>query len=225
MASPPLPNRPSSIGGTTFSAFQAFSSALQPPTTSTPTSDTPATSSPNPTTPLEEEPARKDSIGLGLEDPTRGSDTPTNQWTKRHSIGISTHPSGIALGIDQGDMIREDLKSPDQEYRQSPVPISHLSSPTAQSPQTFNRPQIHVKSDQTREQVMSPGLVPQSPMRQGLPVLNTANMFHDITMTDSLNDLMVKHIPAEHRVLRDWNALTEAEQRQGPRAEILHELT
>ncbi|KAI9233123.1 MAG: hypothetical protein BYD32DRAFT_426754 [Podila humilis] len=225
MASPPLPNRPSSIGGTTFSAFQAFSSALQPPTTSTPTSDTPATSSPNPTTPLEEEPARKDSIGLGLEDPTRGSDTPTNQWTKRHSIGISTHPSGIALGIDQGDMIREDLKSPDQEYRQSPVPISHLSSPTVQSPQTFNRPQIHVKSDQTREQVMSPGLVPQSPMRQGLPVLNTANMFHDITMTDSLNDLMVKHIPAEHRVLRDWNALTEAEQRQGPRAEILHELT
>lgn len=36
---------------------------------------------------------------------------------------------------------------------------------------------------------------------------------------------MVKYIPAEHRVLRDWNALTEAEQRQGSRAEILHELT
>lgn len=154
MASPPLPNRPSSIGGTTFSAFQAFSSALQPPSTSTPTpaTDTPSSSTPNP---LEEEPARKDSIGLGLEDPTRGSDTPTNQWTKRHSIGISTHPSGIAMGIDQGDMVRQDLKSPDQEYRQSPAPASHLSSPTAQLPQNFNRPQqIQVKSDQSREQVM-----------------------------------------------------------------------
>ncbi|KAG0348311.1 Trafficking protein particle complex subunit 12 [Podila humilis] len=43
--------------------------------------------------------------------------------------------------------------------------------------------------------------------------------------TDTLNELMVKYIPAEQRVLRDWNALTEAEQRQGPRAEILHELT
>ncbi|KAG0021847.1 Trafficking protein particle complex subunit 12 [Podila clonocystis] len=50
-------------------------------------------------------------------------------------------------------------------------------------------------------------------------------MFHDITMSDSLNDLMVKHIPAEQRVLRDWNALTEAEMRQGSRAETLHELT
>ncbi|KAI8598015.1 hypothetical protein EDD21DRAFT_309984 [Dissophora ornata] len=36
---------------------------------------------------------------------------------------------------------------------------------------------------------------------------------------------MFKHIPAEQRVLRDWNALTEAEQRQASRTEILHELT
>ncbi|KAG0326151.1 Trafficking protein particle complex subunit 12 [Podila horticola] len=165
MASPPLPNRPSSIGGTTFSAFQAFSSALQPPTTSgTPITDTPL-GTPDPDVPLDDGSARKDSIGLGLEDPTQGSNTPTNQWVKRHSIGISTHPSGMSLGmsIDQGDLVRQDLKSPDQEYRQSP--------------------------------------------------------------SDSLNDLMVKHIPAEHRVMRDWNALTEAEQRQGSRAEILHELT
>ncbi|KAI7828760.1 hypothetical protein BC939DRAFT_394095 [Gamsiella multidivaricata] len=36
---------------------------------------------------------------------------------------------------------------------------------------------------------------------------------------------MIKHVPAEQRVLRDWNTLTEAEQRQASRAEILHELT
>ncbi|KAG0098864.1 Trafficking protein particle complex subunit 12 [Podila epicladia] len=232
MASPPLPNRPSSIGGTSFSAFQAFSSALQPPTTSgTPITDSPL-GTPSPNVPLDEGFAQKDPIGLGLEDPAQGSNTPTNQWAKRHSIGISTHPSGMSLGIsiDQGDLVRQDLKSPDQEYRQSPVTVSHLSSPTAQSPQNFNRPQqpLHIKpADQTREQVMSPGFnVPPSPMRrEGLPVLNSQNMFHDITMSDPLNDLMVKHIPAEHRVLRDWNALTEAEQRQGSRAEILHELT
>ncbi|KAG0349125.1 Trafficking protein particle complex subunit 12 [Podila minutissima] len=190
MASPPLPNRPSSIGGTSFSAFQAFSSALQPPTTSgTPTTDSPL-GTPNPNVPLDEGFARKDPVGLGLEDLAQGSNTPTNQWAKRHSIGISTHPSGMSMGvsIDQGDLVRQDLKSPDQE---------------------------------------SPGFnVPPSPMRrEGLPVLNTPNMFHDITMSDSLNDLMVKHISADHRVLRDWNALTEAEQRQGSRAEILHELT
>jgi len=40
-----------------------------------------------------------------------------------------------------------------------------------------------------------------------------------------MNDLMIKHIPAEQRVLRDWNGLTEAEQRQASRSEILHELT
>ncbi|KAK3842469.1 MAG: hypothetical protein J3R72DRAFT_368054 [Linnemannia gamsii] len=36
---------------------------------------------------------------------------------------------------------------------------------------------------------------------------------------------MVKHIPADQRVLRDWNGLTEAEQRQASRSEILRELT
>ncbi|KAF9355644.1 Trafficking protein particle complex subunit 12 [Mortierella sp. NVP85] len=40
-----------------------------------------------------------------------------------------------------------------------------------------------------------------------------------------MNDLMVRQIPANQRVLRDWNALTEAERRQAPRAEILRELT
>jgi hypothetical protein len=40
-----------------------------------------------------------------------------------------------------------------------------------------------------------------------------------------MNDLMIKHIPADQRVLRDWNGLTEAEQRQASRSEILHELT
>ncbi|KAF8936547.1 hypothetical protein BGZ58_004042 [Dissophora ornata] len=50
-------------------------------------------------------------------------------------------------------------------------------------------------------------------------------MFHEITMSDTMNEMMFKHIPAEQRVLRDWNALTEAEQRQASRTEILHELT
>ncbi|KAH7047176.1 hypothetical protein BKA57DRAFT_395382 [Linnemannia elongata] len=36
---------------------------------------------------------------------------------------------------------------------------------------------------------------------------------------------MIKHIPADQRVLRDWNGLTEAEQRQASRTEILRELT
>ena len=40
-----------------------------------------------------------------------------------------------------------------------------------------------------------------------------------------MNDLMIKHISADRRVLRDWNGLTEAEQRQASRSEILHELT
>lgn len=40
-----------------------------------------------------------------------------------------------------------------------------------------------------------------------------------------MNDLMVRQIPADQRVLRDWNAPTKAEQRQASRTEILRELT
>lgn len=36
---------------------------------------------------------------------------------------------------------------------------------------------------------------------------------------------MIKHVPAEQRVLRDWNALTEAEQMQEPRSKVLYTLT
>ncbi|KAI8360317.1 hypothetical protein B0O80DRAFT_381285 [Mortierella sp. GBAus27b] len=36
---------------------------------------------------------------------------------------------------------------------------------------------------------------------------------------------MVRQIPADQRVLRDWNAPTEAEQRQAPRDQVLRELT
>ncbi|KAG0327201.1 Trafficking protein particle complex subunit 12 [Dissophora globulifera] len=253
MTSPPLPQRPLSIGGTTFTAFQAFSSALQTPAISdTPASSTFSASSTSVagdisslslvesvsesvqrsvTAPLAQESSM---VGLGLdghevrhidnESPAGG-----HQWSKRLSVGVSTNPSGISLQ-DHSDMVRQDLKSPIQEHAPSD-PLQGIPQDAPQQIGDRSNTQVNISSVESGREyptgVRSPGFaVPQSPMRtEGFPVLNIPNMFHEITSTDAMNDLMVRHVPAEQRVLRDWNALTEAEQRQASRAEILHELT
>ncbi|KAG0274190.1 Trafficking protein particle complex subunit 12 [Linnemannia exigua] len=255
LASPPLPQRPPTIGGTTFSAFQAFSTALNPSTAAgTPIAATPSESgTPAPGVrgvsdlildgnPLEHPQQQhqshhqsQPSIGLGLDHPPPQppsapieAPVPTESWAKRHSIGVSTNPSGISFQ-DQGDMVRQELRSPEQETGASSTILSTPRSP----PEDGNRVQLHIRApgdqgkDQSFASIRSPGFaIPQSPMRkEGFPVLNAHNMFHEITMTDAMNDLMVKHIPADQRVLRDWSGLTEAEQRQASRSEILHELT
>ncbi|KAF9134295.1 Trafficking protein particle complex subunit 12 [Mortierella sp. 14UC] len=259
LASPPLPQRPPTIGGTTFSAFQAFSTALNPSTAAgTPASATASESStPAPEggtpdlildgNPLEHAQQRQSqpSTGLGLDHPPPApasvpteAPVPTESWPKRHSIGVSTKPSGISFQ-DQGDMVRQELQSPGHETATSMS--SMLNTPRSPPPQDISpeggghrlQNQLHIRPpvEQGREQssasFRSPGFaIPQSPMRkEGFPVLNAHNMFHEITMTDAMNDLMIKHIPADQRVLRDWNGLTEAEQRQASRSEILHELT
>ncbi|KAF9431170.1 Trafficking protein particle complex subunit 12 [Podila epigama] len=233
LTSPPLPTRPVSSGATGFSTFQAFSSALQPSTTAgTPATVASEQSTPDPNSRQNTGSLAQDSVGLGLDGATGTTSTPnTNQWAKRISVGISTNPAGISFQ-DQADLVRQDLKSPVQEHhRQSPGPHSQLSSPPPQSPQglgrlsqpSFAKAGDHMKEQHLRSPVYS---MPTSPIRrEGLPVLNAPNMFHEITMSDSLNDLMVKQIPPEYRTLRDWNSLTEAELRQGSRAETLHELT
>ncbi|KAG0201372.1 hypothetical protein BGX33_010352 [Mortierella sp. NVP41] len=253
LASPPLPQRPPTVGGTTFSAFQAFSTALNPSTTAAGTpasvaiseSGTPA---PGGTSDLILDGAaaehsrhnqqQESSFGLGLDRPPSVMKAPvaaeTTTWPKRHSIGVSTNPSGISFQ-DQADMVRQELQSPGYETAASTILSTSRSPSQETSPESGNRlqKQLHIRPpfDQARDQssasLWSPGFaIPQSPMRkEGIPILNAHNMFHEITMTDAMNDLMIKHIPAEQRVLRDWNGLTEAEQRQASRSEILHELT
>ncbi|KAF9354624.1 Trafficking protein particle complex subunit 12 [Mortierella sp. AD094] len=155
LASPPILHRPSSASGTPFASFQAASPGPQPGTP-TPIS---VSGSGNPTvggapnltldSMSDANPQQPPAVGLGFEQPDsaqKDESTIGQQWTKRHSMGVSTNPSGIRMQ-DHSDM------------------------------------------------------------------------------TDAMNDIMVKHIPTEQRVLRDWRALTEAEQRQASRAEILHELT
>ncbi|KAF9190213.1 Trafficking protein particle complex subunit 12 [Haplosporangium sp. Z 767] len=230
LASPPLPQRPSSIGGTTFSVFQAFSSALQPPSNSVTPAESSISSSTTPTptpaaitsSPLEYP------INISKQQTPDGFDAESHQaeneppsvplWNKRLSVGVSTNPSGISLH-DHSDMVRQDLKSPDQE-QPSRHPLSAVSSN-----QNYTKPTGHGRehSIALRSPVFA---VQQNTLRQeGYPVLNTHSMFHEITTPDAMNDLMVRHIPVEQRVLRDWNAMTEAEQRQGSRSEVLHELT
>ncbi|KAF9574831.1 hypothetical protein EC968_005309 [Mortierella alpina] len=245
LASPPLPQRPLSIGGTTFTAFQAFSSALQPPTTSgTPVSVSESgvgTPLPGESSNLSLEDsvgdigrsASQPSVGLGLE---RGPDTQKDLpatpeqhapvWNARISKGVSTtNPSGISFQ-DHPDLVRQELKSPVQEQH----PIRHPLAATPAQPWNVSGP-LHIRPvEHDREHpvgIRSPGFaVPQSPMRpEGFRILNASNMFHEITMMDALNDLMIKHIPAEKRVLRDWNALTEAEQLLEPRSKVLYTLT
>ncbi|KAG0212055.1 hypothetical protein BGX28_006953 [Mortierella sp. GBA30] len=256
LASPPLPQRPSSIGGTTFTAFQAFSSALQPPTTSgTPVSaNGSGLNTPVPTelsnSSLEDSinglgrSTPQPSVGLGLDSNTESrTDIATpeqkaSSWTKRHSVGVSTGKSSDISFQDHSDMVRQELKSPVQDQHPQHHPLAEVTSSISIKShvpaQPWNAPhgsQLHIKAvEHGREHaagILSPGFaVPQSPMRQeGFPVLNTNNMFHEVTMTDGLNDLMVKHVPAELRVIRDWNALTEAEQRHASRSEVLRELT
>ncbi|KAF9964567.1 hypothetical protein BGZ70_006261 [Mortierella alpina] len=248
LASPPLPQRPLSIGGTAFTAFQAFSSALQPPTTSgTPVSVSGSgvgTPLPGETSNLPLEDSINDigrvvyqpSVGLGLES---GSDTqkdaPTTPgqhapaWNARLSMGVSTtNPSGISFQ-DHPDLVRQELKSPVQEQHSIHHPLASITAVPAQ-PWNGGVPLNIRPVEHGREHpvgIRSPGFtVPQSPMRpEGFPVLNAINMFHEITMVDALNDLMIKHVPAEQRVLRDWNALTEAEQSQEPRSKVLYTLT
>ncbi|KAF9129995.1 hypothetical protein BGX30_013685 [Mortierella sp. GBA39] len=253
LASPPLPQRPPTIGGTSFSAFQAFSTALNPSTDAgTPVSVTGSgsgTPAPGGTSDLildehsseqsqqqHHQHQSQPSIGLGLDQPQSPTPSPheaplppplAEPWPKRHSIGVSTNPSGISFR-DQEDMVRQEL-SPGHE---TPAANTPRSPPYEGSREAGSRP-LHIRSpgDQPRDQssasFRSPGFViPQSPMRkEGFPVLNAHNMFHEITMTDAMNDLMIKHIPADQRVLRDWNGLTETEQRQASRSEILRELT
>ncbi|KAF9920742.1 Trafficking protein particle complex subunit 12 [Linnemannia zychae] len=240
LASPPLPQRPPTIGGTTFSAFQAFSSALHPSTGSgTPATETtsgsntpmPGTASDlildgNPTE-YSSSQQQQSSIGLGLDPPPPAEHPlPTESWPRRYSIGVSTNPSGMPLQ-DHGDMVRQELQSP------GPESTVFMAQNTPRSP-TYEIPsQSHSRhiSDLTREQssasIRSPGFaIPQSPMRnEGYPILNAHTMFHELIMTDAMNDLLIKHIPADQRELRDRNGLTEAEQRQASRSEILHELT
>ncbi|KAG0046539.1 Trafficking protein particle complex subunit 12 [Gryganskiella cystojenkinii] len=269
LASPPLPQRPPSLGGTSFSAFQAFSTTLQPPTvTGTPVSasvsniGTPVQGAgeSSSTVSLGHEstasltPLHPTTVGLGLghvqehtAHPATGAQQQQQQqqhWnSKRLSLDVSTNPSGLMSSQDMPDMIQQELMSPEQPSvvsRQHLTSIDHHGSAT-QSPPPHQQlgkqallnlqQQIPTKPAENhgREHsgLRSPSFaMPPSPMRhQGFPILNTPNMFHEITMSDAMNDLMVRHIPAEQRTLRDWNALTEAEQRQASRSEILHELT
>ncbi|ORZ04197.1 hypothetical protein BCR41DRAFT_200529 [Lobosporangium transversale] len=125
LASPPLPQRPSSRGGTPFAAFQSFSSALQPPSAS-------------------EAPVSTDlssglgsivggSIGLSFKESQQGdeakdkarNDTSTTtaaqqqQRAKQNPIGISTaNIAGTGIGSiqDQSDMVHQELRSPEQQH-------------------------------------------------------------------------------------------------------------
>ncbi|KAG0262716.1 Trafficking protein particle complex subunit 12 [Mortierella polycephala] len=233
LASPPLPQRPSSTGGTAFSVFQAFSSVLQPPSNSvTPAESSSISSSATPTptptpavitnSPLDDPTNRSKQQtpdGFGVESHQTGSESPSVQpWNKRLSVGVSTNPSGISLH-DHSDMVRQDLKSPDQE-QPSKHPLSAVPSN-----QIYTKPTGHGREHSIglRSPVFA---VQQNTLRQeGYPVLNTHSMFHEITTPDAMNDLMVRHIPVELRVLRDWSVITETEQRQESRSKILHELT
>lgn len=162
LASPPLPQRPLSIGGTTFTAFQAFSSALQPPTTSgTPVS----VSGSGAGTPLPEETsnlslgdsisdigrsASQPSVGLGLEggvDTQKDTSTAPGQhaptWNARHSMGVSTtNPSGISFQ-DRPDLVRQELKSPVQEQHSIQHPLASITAVPSQ-PWSANNP-LHIR--------------------------------------------------------------------------------
>ncbi|KAF8971608.1 Trafficking protein particle complex subunit 12 [Entomortierella lignicola] len=214
LASPPVPHHPSSASGTPFASFQATLSAQQAIPASTSISDTPTVvEAPNLSLDSigDTNPQHPPVIGLGFEQPTQAESESTigGQWTKQHSIGVSTNPSGLKID-DHSDMVRQDLKSPELE---SPARnLLHGSSPLldanhpaeSKSSQLYIAPVAHGRdiSAGIRSPVFA---MPQSP-------------------TDAMNDMMVKHIPADQRVLRDWKALTEAEQRQASRTEILHEL-
>ncbi|KAF9171015.1 Trafficking protein particle complex subunit 12 [Mortierella sp. AD011] len=104
------------------------------------------------------------------------------------------------------------------------APISSLNSMSDANPQQlrpgFEQPGSVQKDGSTAGQ--------QWAKRQSIGVTTNPSgirMQDHPDMTDTMNDIMVKHIPADQRTLRDWRALTEAEQRQASRTEILHELT
>jgi len=170
MASPPLPQRPPSLGGTSFSAFQAFSTTLQPPSASeTPASTsvsgagTPIQGGSSSTIPLNNEsalslpPLHPGTVGLGLgahdhttQQSTSGAGAASQWGNRRLSIGVSTNPSGIMNSHDMPDMIQEELKSPQQESENRHHPLSEayqgFSSPD-QERQTspIVKQQLHIK--------------------------------------------------------------------------------
>ncbi|KAG0024570.1 Trafficking protein particle complex subunit 12 [Entomortierella chlamydospora] len=242
LASPPIPHRPTSASGAPFTSFH---SALPGPQPETPTSISVSESSAPtvggvPISSLDSmsnaNPKQPPAVGLGFDQPgsvQKDGSTIGQQWTKRQSIGVTTNPSGVRMQ-DHSDMVRQDLKSPELENparnllygSPSNNPLSGATYPTGESNSQLHITPIGHGRDHSSG-IRSPVFaMPQSPMRkEGFPILNSHNMFHEITSTDTMNDIMVKHIPADQRTLRDWRALTEAEQRQASRAEILHELT
>ncbi|KAF9982265.1 Trafficking protein particle complex subunit 12 [Mortierella antarctica] len=166
LASPPLPQRPLSIGGTTFTAFQAFSTALQPPTTS----GTPVSAS-----------------GSGVDTPLPGETSNLSLEDSISDIGRSVSQPSVGLGLESG---------PDTQKHLPATPGQHALAWNAR-------------------------------LSMGVSTTNPSGIsFHDHPdLVDALNELMIKHVPAEQRVLRDWNALTEAEQLQEPRSKVLYTLT
>ncbi|KAI7828759.1 hypothetical protein BC939DRAFT_49739 [Gamsiella multidivaricata] len=211
LASPPIPQKPLSIGDTTFSAFQTFSSALEPSMTSGTSVPTIVSGSgvpqvgevPNlrPDSSLSahsQESPLSAGLGFGAHDGQGlGSDTAAGQqrhqkqWAQQQSTVISTHPSRLGLQ-DHSDMERQDLKSPEQETSinhpfhgtpgASSFPDEPLHTGTQSNAQLHIRPVAHGREHSVG--IRSPVFaVPQSPMRQeGLPVLNSHSMFHEITM-------------------------------------------
>ncbi|KAF9436821.1 Trafficking protein particle complex subunit 12 [Entomortierella beljakovae] len=198
LASPPIPNRPSSSNDTPFAAFHNHPSKP----ISSPTPDVGSRSdnslvdkAPNLSLDSIVSQSAHQSPAIGSESEQHESSlqenvsTPGQQWNRRHSVGVSTYPSGFRLQ-DHSDMIRQDLKSPKLENSAGNI---LQGSPVS-------------------------GVINQLAGNKNYSQLN-------ISPSNQSREYPVGHIPAEQRVRRDWKALTEVEQRQAPRMEILHELT
>ncbi|KAF9586025.1 Trafficking protein particle complex subunit 12 [Lunasporangiospora selenospora] len=158
-------------------------------------------------------------------------------WANRPPVSVSTGATGINF-MDQEGMERQELKSPEQG--QSHI-FGNNSSRVGQTGTTHPGQRPMHRQSAIGEHLLSPGSLASGTKWRpdGYPTLNNPRFFHEIVMasfdrivvcvcgalTDSLNELMVRHIPAEHRVIRDWNALTAVEHSSTSREEILRELT
>lgn len=227
LASPPLPQRPIANASNTF---QPLSSALKPsPASGTPLSVSTSGSGMSidnsvsyPS--LESTDASLSQLpsAFGLSPPIQspsqsGISTPASQqWIRGHGAK------------DSSDMVQQDLKSPVLEVTQR-HPFQETPRSSQSSVSGFQVNPLRINSiEQGRDHVagvLSPTFAVSQGRQEGFPTLNAHNMFHDVTMSDAMNELMVRQIPADQRVLRDWNAPTEAEQRQAPRDQVLRELT
>ncbi|KAF9978842.1 hypothetical protein BGZ73_000113 [Actinomortierella ambigua] len=250
LASPPLPQRPAVAGSSGFSAFQAFASPLQPPTSSN--TPIPGLAEGERSDRVEDDKNGKAASAAQLQQQQQQNqqsqealssglvlDLPhgSTASTTRSSLGIHIPMNaGITGGslLDEGaDLVQQDLKSPPPQQQQSMASYAqqqqpYLPSSGMQSPPSdrtvFGGP--HHVTTPTGALLGTPVTPTSTSFRpERLPVLNSPNMFHDIHLTNPMNEILSKHVPPDRFVPRDWNAFTEAEQRLASQSEILQELT